>query len=143
MTIERRNPVPKGRYWVDIIDTKSYPGARLFFVAWLARNRGKVEVVKKESFGALITGAARDWYLFDVKLPVEWEKGQGFGLPTIVRSAENPTAPVVTKPEDTATKPPPAPSFSEQLSEMFADAKSIAFIAIAIYAFSKMGNGKR
>lgn len=140
MTIERRNPVPKGRYWVDIIDTKSYPGARLFFVAWLARNRGKVEVVKKESFGALVTGSARDWYLFDVKLPVTWEKGQGFGRPTIVRSAENPTAPVVTKPEDTATKPPPPPSFTEQLSEMLQDAKTILIIGALVYAFSKSGN---
>lgn len=137
MTIERRNPVPKGRYWVDIIDTKSYPGARLFFYGWLARNRGKVEVVKKESFGALVTGAARDWYLFDVKLPVEWEKGQGFGLPTIVKSAENPTAPVVTTAADTGTRPPPPPSFSEQLSDMFQDAKTIAIIGILIYAFSK------
>jgi hypothetical protein len=139
MAIERRNPVPKGRYWVDIIDTKSYPGARLFFHAWLARNRGKVEVVKKESFGALITGAARDWYLFDVKIPVTWEKGQGFGLPTIVKSAENPTAPVVTTSADTGTRPPPPPSLSEQLSDMFADAKTIAFMALAVYVLTQTG----
>lgn len=137
MAIERRNPVPKGRYWVDIIDTKSYPGARLFFTAWLARNRGKVEVVQKESFGNLITGAPRDWYLFDVKIPVTWERGQGFGLPTIVRSAENPTAPVVTKPEDTATRPAEPPGFLDQLKDALEDGKTLALIGLGLFFLMK------
>lgn len=140
MAIERRNPVPKGRYWVDVIDTKSYPGARLFFSAWLARNRSAVVVVKKESYGSLITGAARDWYLFDVMTPVTWEKGQGFGLPTIVRSAENPKAPVVTTAADTGVRPPPPPPFSDQISNIFDDFKTVGLIALAIYAFSQFGS---
>lgn len=107
MAIERRNPVPKGRYWVDIIDTPINPGARLAFVAWIAQNAGNVVVVKREQFGALETGVPRDWYLFDVKLPVKWELNKGFGLPTIVKSAENPTAPVVTKAADTRTEHKP------------------------------------
>jgi hypothetical protein len=137
MAIERRNPLPKGKYWVDIIDTPKVPGARLYFTAWLARNRGKVKVIKKEEFGALITGKARDWYLFEVLEPVTWETDKGFGLPSQVMSFENPNAPVVTSSADTATRPEPPAGPLEQLNELFGDAKALAFILLGAYLLTR------
>jgi hypothetical protein len=142
VAIERRNPVPKGRYWVDIIDTRTNPAARLYFSSWLLRNSKKVKVVKVENYGALYSGANRDWYLFDVLDPVTWETGKGFGLPTIVQSPENPNAPVVTKPEDTATKPPPPAGPLEQLETMFEDAKTVVLIGLALWLFTQSGKGR-
>lgn len=137
MAIERRNPLPKGKYWVDIIDTPKVPGARLYFVAWLARNRGKVNVIKKEEFGGLTTGKARDWYLFEVLQPVTWETDKGFGLPSQVMSAENPSAPIVTSSADTATRPEPPAGPLEQMNELFADAKSLLFILAGLYFLTR------
>lgn len=139
MAIQRKNPVPKGRYWVDIIDTKTNPGCRLYFSSWLLRNSKKVKVVKVEHFGALYSGADRDWYLFDVLEPVTWENGKGFGLPTIVQSGENPTAAPVATAADTATRPEPPAGPLEQLSELFTDAKTVLLIVAAAWLWSQSG----
>lgn len=141
MPIERRNPLPKGRYWADIVDSPKWIGARLTFAAWLQRNAAKVRVVSKQEFGAMTTGKARDWYLFDVLEPVTWERNQGWGLPSTVKSPENPNAPVVTKPEDTAQRPP-TPTSTDMFSDLFADVKTIGWLALGIYLWSQMG-GRR
>lgn len=137
MTIERRNPLPKGRYWVDIVDSPKFPGARITFSGWLTRNSG-VKVIKRESFGALVTGKARDWYLFEVLQPVVWERNRGWGFPSIVQSPENPTAPKVEKPEDTAQRPPP-PTIRDAAGELFGDLSPWAWLALGVLAWSQLG----
>ena len=127
MAVQRQNPLPKGRYWVDIVDTKHDPGARLYFASWLLRNSKSVKVVRVEHFDRLRHGADRDWYLFDVSAPVRWETDRGFGLPTIVKSGENPTAAPVLSAADTATTPAPT-SLSDQFRDFLNDAKSVVLI---------------
>ena len=152
MTMERRNPLPVGRYWVDIIDTKSYPGASLHFTAWLVRNKGKVEVVKREEIDSVSTwdpvfhpddgyqyAPKRLWYLFDVKLPALWEKGKGWGFPSVVKSATAPKAPDIKTASDTAKRPPDPPGLLEQLDQSFSTVKTVAIIAALVWAFTKVG----
>lgn len=116
--IERRDPVPIGRYWVDITEDGSRPLVRHYFRQWLGEVKDKITVVKEERYSAIPSGIARDWYLFDVVSPVSWPKGKGFGLPTIVQSKENPTAPKVETSKDTAIRPPEPKGFGEQLQDL-------------------------
>jgi len=133
MAMQRKNPVPPGKYWVDQFEQRI-----LEFDMWLRRNDDKVKVIKREEFARLWNGRQRVWYLFQVQQPVKWEKGWGF--PTIAQSAENPTAPVVEKPDDTVTKPPPPLGPIEQLESLFEDAKTVAFIALLAYLWTQSGS---
>jgi hypothetical protein len=73
MALERANPLPPGRYWVDLS-----PDDKLAFNVWLTQNRGAVAV----------RAASRDdssgweWVLFEVTAPAMafWN---GPGYPTI------------------------------------------------------------
>lgn len=76
MAVERRNPLPMGRYWVDI------PAAKVDdFNKWLGiMSRGIFVAQTKETgaFGSSVTS-----YLFDVRDPlIYWEQGK-YGFPTI------------------------------------------------------------
>lgn len=80
--LERKNPLPIGRYWVDVFE-KQFAA----FDAWLEKNRDKTDVITQENFegGGLPFDRKNDfpprrWYLFEVLEPVRWE---GPGLPTI------------------------------------------------------------
>lgn len=80
--LERSNPLPPGRYWIDIIDVPN----QIAFNAWAFDNRPTVNVLKTEHFQALewpdcpITEGqcwpSRDWVLFDVTSNTRW-------LPTV------------------------------------------------------------
>lgn len=139
MAIQRKNPLPIGRYWVDIVATQSYPGIQLYFYSWLRQNREAVNVVQKEHFGALWNALERDWYLFDVTKPVKWDTTKGFGLPTIVQLGANPT--IVVKPEDTVQKPDPEGPM-DIINDFLADAKSVLLIGALLWLFTQTG-GKR
>lgn len=92
--LERTNPLPAGRYWVDVFS----PDADAFG-AWLSSNKATVHVVATEHFEKNDAGPPRDWYLFQVLAPTPWA---GPGFPTIA-------APTVTSSSDTATRPDPTP----------------------------------
>lgn len=90
--MERANPLPIGRYWVDVFE-KDWAA----FHGWLAAQRSGVKVSSTESFEAIDGNPAREWYLFDVVSPVRWE---GPGFPTVATKAIKSSA-------DTADRPPP------------------------------------
>lgn len=138
MAIERRNPLPVGRYWVDIVETRAHPGLRIAFASWIARNRSTVRVVRREQFGGLLTGAPRDWYLFDVAALVDWPATAGFGFPSVVRSPSAPTAPEVRQASDTVQLPPPEPSMGQRLTDLMSGASTLGVIALGIYLLSTM-----
>lgn len=138
MTVERRNPLPVGRYWVDIIDSPRNPGARLAFRAWLAAAGRAVVVVKEEHFARLTHGRDRDWYLFDVRDPIAWPRDKGFGFPNVVQSPTAPNAAPVTSSADTAQRPPPR-TWRDELDDIMGDGKSVAFIVAALYLLSRKG----
>lgn len=94
MALERRDPVPPGRYhvYVSVEDASRWN-------TWAKEHKGKIQVVSTEAqtttdnnpffattlFGETIKKHAGDWILFDVKTPVPWVN---IGLPTIVSQSE-------------------------------------------------------
>ena len=117
MALERKNPLPLGVYWIDIFskDMKS-------FRAWIAKNKGKVRVLKTESFPMSGTWnyPARDWYLFETTAPVAWE---GPGFPDIAKNRK-----LIAS--DTSVRPPPPKGPVEQLEEAVGTAKTGAAVLI-------------
>jgi hypothetical protein len=103
--VERRNPLPPGRYWVDVFQSKSAA-----FNAWLARNKTAVKVESTESFPGDLDNAyeSRDWVLFRVLSPAPWE---GPGLPTVADAS-------VKTSDDTVQKPPPEKGPLENLPKL-------------------------
>jgi hypothetical protein len=109
VAIERRDPVPPGRYWIYLKKEELS-----HWEEWLRINAGKVSVVASETqtqtpegllwattpTGDIIKNAVGEWILFDVKVPVPWV---GFGFPTIV------TDPNVRSTTDVMTAPEPEP----------------------------------
>ena len=94
MAVERSNPLPVGRYWVDV------PAAsRESFQEWLKVHREHTNVRATESNEEL------DWYLFDVTTPVPWE---GPGFPSIAGDA-------VEDRDDTVDKPDPELDLADKL----------------------------
>ena len=89
--IERRNPLPIGRYWVDVFDSKESA-----FQNWLKAHKAEVQVISAETFEPVDNYEGRVWRLFKVTAPVQWE---GPGLPTIA-------GPDVNSSADTGQRPP-------------------------------------
>ena len=155
MPVERRNPLPVGRYWVAAMDTR----AMQWLDTWFRQNATNVKVVKKEehtgSFGfglepdssllnpstwtwGAVGHGKWDWYLFDVLQPtLRWKSGiQGLSpWPNVVRSAVNPTGPDVATAADTVQKPPDV-TLTDWVSDVLTDVKTVAIIAAALYFMS-------
>ena len=156
MALERRNPIPRGRYWLAAVDQQ----AILWFDTWLRQHDTTVRVVKREqhegTFGfGLEPGAVLwdtstwqwgavghsqwVWYLFDVLEPTpRWTAGvKGLGaFPNVVKSAANPTAPAIATAADTVQRPKPVAA-SDWLGEIFSDWKTVAVVAAALYFASR------
>jgi hypothetical protein len=117
---ETQNPLPAGRYWVDVFA----PDADAFG-AWLSSNKATVKVRTTEHFDS---DPVRDWYLFDVSVPTPWH---GPGFPEIATAD-------VTSSSDTVQRPDPVPSFATQVEEMMKStkdaAKATAWLGIALVA---------
>lgn len=92
--LERRQPLPPGRYWVDVFGDK-----RAQFSFWLETSPG-VMILATESFPAN-GGPERDWYLFKTTMPVAWD-ALNFGYPTIADET-------ITSSDDTVQKPEAEP----------------------------------
>lgn len=106
MALQRQNPLPVGRYWVDVTE-KDFSK----FEEWLKRNTSVHVVTVEETprkqvspgeagpIGYAEYWPATRWYLFDVKVPTAWE---GPGFPSIAKGE--------TTKDDTVDKPPPMTS---------------------------------
>lgn len=77
MSIERRNPLPVGNYWVDVFE----PNVSAF-EDWLDRNRRTVGLRSSE---AAYKDPSGSWYKFTVIEPTNWE---GPGFPSIIPASE-------------------------------------------------------
>jgi hypothetical protein len=85
MTLESKNPLPIGRYWVDVPEV-NLPD----FQAWLADRPTQIHVESTDQALSDLT-----WYLFEVKSPVPWF---GPGTPTIAESWVHSRADTVQRP---------------------------------------------
>jgi hypothetical protein len=122
--MERANPLPIGRYWVDVFTPQEAA-----FQDWLKRNKGNVAVTTTESFEPIDDYPGRVWRVFEVNAPVPWE---GPGFPTIAGAD-------IKSSDDTVQRPPKEKEPLDKLSDYGADvgktAKTILWVvggAVAI-----------
>jgi hypothetical protein len=117
--IERRNPLPPGRYWVDVFASKEAA-----FQNWLKAHKAEVQVISSETFEPIDDYEGRVWRLFKTTAPVPWE---GPGLPTIAGADVNSSA-------DTAQRPPPEKDLLDTIDVplYYSRAKTALWIAGAV-----------
>lgn len=99
MALERRNPLPTGRYWVDI--QAKYVADFTDFLRKVGR--GIMVVQTKERTDPFTTGGGTTSYLFEVKDPLIWWDQSKFGFPTIGTG--------ITDLDQTGQVPAPEPLF--------------------------------
>lgn len=142
MAVERRDPVPPGRYWIFLKKEEMSVWAD-----WTKLHSGAVKVVASETqfvtpegfiwaatpTGDIIKDAHGEWVLFDVVAPVPWV---GFGFPTIV------TDPTIRSSTDVITAP--APEADKYVVEEITKAlQTLIFWGGAIYLGGKLLSRKR
>lgn len=118
MTIERRRPLPVGRYWADI-----FPQNRPAFEAWRNVNatRARLEATEfKEGSGG---APDHDWVLFSTSAETLWPDD-------VLGFAPNRADSSVATSDDTAQKPPPEPSFADQASAAVAKMQSVVYMTL-------------
>lgn len=86
MTLERRNPLPVGRYWIDVVSTKSEE-----FTGYLVAMGDRVHVEVTEAGEPL-------FYIFSVKTPIPWFP-VNFGFPTVAPASIKSKADTVSRPD--------------------------------------------
>ena len=86
--LERRNPLPAGRYWKDIFEADAEA-----FGEWLKDNHETVKVRTTEHIDG---DPPRDWLLFEVTAPTMWD---GPGYPDIATANVHTSADTVQRPD--------------------------------------------
>lgn len=120
MALERRNPLPPGRYWVDILTPKLTS-----FELMLEREKDNVVVETREyNPNSSNFNASTTTFLFRNARPFPWQ--QGWSLP-------NRAGTEVQTPADTLQRPAPEPGPIEQISSMLDDAKTGAVALLALW----------
>lgn len=137
--MERRDPLPAGRYWIYIDDSEVTR-----WKEWVSASEGRVKVVVTEAQKAIsswipavfatrwdlsiITSIEGYWILFDVLSPIKWV---GFGYPTTVID------PAIRSATDISTAPPPAAEWNP-IGELLGEVKWLLFAAGGLYLASKI-----
>lgn len=111
MPLERRSPLPKGMYWLDVIGEK-----RPAFIDWRTVNAATVKVRSTESFDDPKPG--RDWYKFEVLAPTAWD-AKRFGFPNIIAAGDN-----INSSSDTVQRPDPEKDPLDKLGDELSNAGS-------------------
>jgi hypothetical protein len=110
MTLERRRPLPAGRYWADIF------APRNAFDGWvqMAASRGAIHGEVSEHFEEAAGAPEHDFVIFTTNTDLVWPDADiGF--------APNVAPPNVQSSADTVQRPPPEPSAIDQISEAAAE----------------------
>ena len=132
--LERRDPLPTGRYWVYLDDSEGDA-----WLAWVKSTGGAVKTLVMEEQRSvarwipviflirpdwtIIESTEGFWVLFDVLSPVKWG---GFGLPTTVID------PAVRSSTDIATAPPPVAS-DNPILDFLQKAEGIVLLGFGAY----------
>lgn len=114
MALERRNPLPPGRYWLDVHGPRSdaegpQRDRNVHFGIWKSRNSDAVHVEKTQSFPD--EDPPRNFVIFRTIKEIPWgpEMADVLGFPTIATDD-------VQSSDDTVQRPPPeAPDLADQL----------------------------
>lgn len=116
--LEKHDPLPVGRYWLDVYDTQAWD-------QWL-NSHGKplvdadlginipatVKLLKTSHYPADESNGypPGDWVLFDVMAPTPWGYAKQLGWPNIADAS-------IQGPEDTVQRPPPEQDILDKLNE--------------------------
>jgi hypothetical protein len=126
LALERRNPLPPGRYWLDLFPplAAGRPDGQKRFAEWVREHSGAVMVESTESFN---TSPPRQFVIFRTSRDVPWgnEMGAAVGFPTKAPSS-GPGA--VRSSDDTVQRPSPEPSSAGALL-LLAALVALAFLA--------------
>lgn len=97
MTMERKDPIPKGVYWMDIAGQERIDR----FNAWLKKNSATVESLRQKlDRDFWMESRNQLWVLFAVNSPTKrWPVAAKLGLPTVARSK-------LVQKRDTEQRPP-------------------------------------
>ena len=93
--IERRQPLPPGRYWITVTSAPNAPDRMTHFLQWTAANAQTVIVDKTEPLGGGVNGL---FCIFTVLQKTTWDAKQ-FGFPNVA-------GPDVQTQSDTSQRPP-------------------------------------
>lgn len=108
MSLERRRPLPVGRYWADI-----FPQNRAAWSAWISlnQNSGKASLVTTEHTPALSGAPEHDFVIFETTSELVWpDDVMGF--------SPNVAGPNVTSSDDTINKPDPSADPLDSIGRM-------------------------
>jgi hypothetical protein len=97
VTVETRNPLPAGRYWIDVSNEPVPLGTWQGFVSAFK------DFVHIES---TVDDGVHSWFLFTTSKPLVWPEGIGF--PTVA-------GPEIRSRADTVQRPDPVPDFLDSL----------------------------
>lgn len=118
MAIERGNPIPAGRYWIDV----SKPRVKAY-TDWRKASNGAVRTVSTQESDRMT------FIVFEVSTPTpRWPVEVGLGLPTIAEQSVKSASDVVSRPA--------VPTSSDFLGDMFKGVSPLALLAI-LYFMSK------
>lgn len=122
MAIERRRPLPPGRYWADI-----FPQNRVMWDAWvkLAGESGALHGEVSEHFDATDGAPEHDFVIFVTNRELAWSDSDMGFAPNVAGSD-------VHSSNDTAQKPPPIPSAVDQISSGIDSLKSAVAVGVGV-----------
>ena len=122
MTLERRDPLPAGRYWLDV-----FPSNQDAWDRWsnAMDSVGSVTIEHTEHFDAAGGAPAHTFVIWSMTSPNVAYRAAGLPAPTIADVG-------VQTSSDTATRPPPTPGVLEQIEQTAASLGSSARVGIAV-----------
>lgn len=138
--IERRQPLPPGRYWITVTSSPSAPDRMTHFLQWTAANAQTVIVDKTEPLGGQVIEPGEQtrnglFCIFTVLEKTTWDTKQ-FGSPNVA-------GPDVQTQSDTAQRPPPVTPgsmVSDILADLFATpVGKLVLIGGLAFLFGKVG----
>jgi len=107
--VERRQPLPPGRYWITVTNSPSAPERTAHFLQWAEANAQTVILDKREPVGGNVDGL---FVIFTVLIKTTWDALQ-FGYPNVA-------GPEIQTSDDTVQRPP-VPTAGSVLSDLFGD----------------------
>lgn len=131
MAVAKTNPLPNGRYWIDLFaPTASSPNTKdggAIFSAWVKANGGRVVVRQTQTFPEPgFGGPIRTWVLFEVLGP-PGAFPFGLGYPTVSTGSPD-DAQSATLPE--------TPLFGEVFEKLAGNLEKLAILYV-LYELSK------
>lgn len=122
--VVRTNPLPAGRYWLDVFtpSPSGHADSEVVFDRWLVENFGRVVVRTTETFAG---PPLRNWYLFEVlagATPTPFPF-TALGFPT--KAGAN-----VTSSGDTVQRPPPEAGASSAVEALLEALRSNATLVL-------------